>query len=98
MTDPSPFERDDHVDGTNRHAKPSRCRTCEGDRFVMVRLRSPERTMWMDEHGISPAKDSFHEEYAPCPDCNATTIEYWHHDGTRFRSMDAAAAREALRA
>ena len=83
---------------TNQAAKPSRCKTCEGDKFVMVRLRSPETTLWMEEHGLKANPASFHEEYAPCPDCNHTVIEYWHHDGTRFRSMDAAAAREALRA
>jgi hypothetical protein len=82
--------------GLNQHAKLSNCRTCGGDRFVMVRLRSADQSVWMEDHGFKP--NGFHEEYAPCPDCNATTIEYWHHDGTRFRSMDAAAAREALRA
>ncbi len=82
--------------GTNRASKPTRCTTCDGDKFVVVRLRSPEQTMLMKEKGITPSRDSFHEEMAPCPSCNPTVIEYWHHDGTRFRSMDAAAAREAL--
>ncbi len=91
------FGQDKKV-GTNQHAKPSQCRTCGGDRFVTVALRSPETTVWMSDHGIHAATDSFHEEVAPCPDCHPTVIEYWHHDGKRFRSMDAAAAREALRA
>ena len=57
------FGQDKKV-GTNQHAKPSQCRTCVGDRFVMVRLRSPERSVWMDDHGIPTSNNGFHEELA----------------------------------
>ena len=95
MTDTYGFE-DQPGPGTNRHSKASRCHRCHGDKFVLVRLRSPEQTMWMEEHGIRPSKNSFHEEYAGCPDCNPVVVEYWQGTGKRFRSMDAAETRRAL--
>ena len=82
---------------TNQSAKPTVCKTCDGDRFVTVRLRSPEQTAWMAEHNIEPRRDQFHEEVAPCPDCNPTLdASYFRHDGTRFRPMDPAAVRDTL--
>ena len=81
--------------GTNREAKPTSCVTCGGDRFVTVRLRSPEQTAWMNEHGIKANPKEFYEEVAPCPDCNPQEITYYTVNG-RFRSMDAAATRQAL--
>lgn len=73
------------------------CETCGGDRFVTVRLRSPDQTIWMTEHGIQANPREFHEEVAPCPDCNPTEISYWRHDRTKFTVMDPAAVREAIR-
>lgn len=94
MTD---FEFDqEKKDGVNLAAAPTKCRTCGGDRYVMVRLRSPDTTLWMSEHKLASSSRSFYEEMAPCPDCNAIVVEYWRHDRTLFRSMDAGAARQAL--
>ena len=82
--------------GTNRSAPVTRCETCGGDRFVTVRLRSPEQTLLMAEKNITPSRTSFYEETAPCPACNAVDVSYFRHDGSQFRSMDAAATRKAL--
>ena len=82
--------------GTNRSAKPTECATCGGDKFVVVRLRSPEQTAWMNDHGLKASRDSFHEEMAPCPDCNPIEVIYHLVGGKKFRSMDAAATRQAL--
>lgn len=61
--------------GTNRSAPVTDCATCGGDRFITVRLRSPEQTMWMKDRGIQPSTDSFHEEVAPCYTCNRAAYE-----------------------
>jgi hypothetical protein len=82
---------------TNRAVKPTRCPTCDGDRFVVARLRPPEQTAWMDEHNIKPSTTEMHEEYAPCPDCNPQEITWYRHDGSRFRGLDPAAVRQALK-
>lgn len=82
--------------GTNRAVPPTRCALCGGDRFVMVRLRSQEQTAWMAEHNIRPHKSDFHEEYATCPDCNPIQVEYYVTGSHKFRSMDAAATRQAM--
>ena len=93
----TPFEFDTGTTpGTNRSAPITRCTTCHGDRFVTVRLRSPEQTAWMNEHGIKANPKSFHEEVSPCPDCHPIEVEYYLMGGHRFRSMDAAATRQAL--
>lgn len=80
----------------NRSASVTDCRTCGGDRFVTVRLRSPEQTAWMADRGISPPADRFYEEVAPCPSCNPIEVTYWQADGRQFRSMDAHATRKAM--
>lgn len=74
---------------TNRSAATTACVTCGGDRFVVVRLRSPVQTMWMWERNIQPAHDSFYEEMAPCPDCNLSAYQ-------GLRTMDPAAVRQAI--
>lgn len=70
--------------GTNRSAPVRDCTTCGGDRFVTVRLRSPETTQWMLDHqhpkGHQPKASTreFHEEVAPCPSCAfGVTYDYW---------------------
>lgn len=90
-------ERKNRPQSTNRSVQPTRCSTCDGDRFVVVRLRSPDQTIWMDEHGIKANPKEFHEEHAPCPDCNPQEITWRRHDGSVFRVMDPAAVREALK-
>jgi hypothetical protein len=81
---------------TNRAAT-TRCSTCDGDRFVLVRLRPQKATAWMIDHNIKPSTTEMHEEYAPCPDCNPVEIKQFRYDGTVFRSMDPAAVRDTLR-
>lgn len=81
---------------TNQTGKHVVCRTCDGDRFVTVRLRSAEQTLWQAERNLVPSRNSFHEEVAPCPDCHQIEVSWWRHDGTRFRGMDPAAVRAAL--
>jgi hypothetical protein len=87
--------RKNRPQSTNRHVDTD-CATCGGDRFVTVRLRPQEQTMWMKERGIVPSKDSFHEEVACCPDCNPSDVSYFT-GGRKFRQMDPAAVRDALR-
>lgn len=86
----------DGTGGTNRSATPTRCELCGGDRYVTVRLRAPEQTAWMRQHGLKPSTVSFHEETAPCPDCHPVEITHWRFDGSLFKTMDAGAARHLL--
>lgn len=92
---------DGPTSGTNRSAPIHDCKTCGGDRFVTVRLRSPEITHWMSERmegkgAIRPRKDEFHEEVAPCPDCaTGITYDYWTV-GKRTQSPDSAWVREQM--
>ena len=74
--------------GTNQSARVTECSTCQGDRFVTVALRSPHNPN---------VKDRFYEEVAPCPDCNPIDVSYFRHDGTKFRGMDPAAVRQAIK-
>jgi len=82
--------------GTNRSAAITDCSTCGGDRFVTVRLRSPQQTQWMKDHGITPARDRFHEEVAPCPACGQAIDVSYYVEGKPFRPMDPAQVREAI--
>jgi hypothetical protein len=98
----SPFDMDDVNPATNRSAPVRDCLTCGGDKFVTVRLRKPQMTMWMSENqhpkGHQPHvhESEMHEEVAPCPSCNADlVVEYWI-PGHHFRSMDAQQTREAM--
>ncbi len=72
--------------GTNQHST-SECATCSGDRFVVVALRKPQTTQWMQEHNIVADESQMIEEMAPCPDCGAVV------PGT----MDPGRVREMLR-
>jgi hypothetical protein len=71
------------------------CPTCEGDRFVVVSTRQPFQTAWMKRHGHQIG-ESCYEEWAPCPDCNATIHEMRRHDGTKIATPDAARTRELM--
>jgi hypothetical protein len=83
--------------GTNRSLAVTECRTCHGDRFVNVRLRSPRQSFWMAKKGFAPSRDSFHEEVAGCPDCNPIhDIDGYFPGGKKFRVMDPAAVRQAM--
>lgn len=73
--------------GANRPIKPSRCDTCGGDKWIVVRLPSPVTTLWMQERGLQASTTSFHEESAPCYVCNRTAYD-------SIRGMDAALAQQ----
>jgi ssDNA-binding Zn-finger/Zn-ribbon topoisomerase 1 len=93
----SDYEIGKNSPSTNQHAKATDCPTCGGDKFVTVRLRSQEQTMWMKEHVILPNPNSFHEEVAACPDCHTNVDASYFTGGRKFRPMDPAAVRDALR-
>lgn len=80
---------------TNLHTVTD-CSTCGGDRFVLVRMRTPTRSVWMEEHGIEPNEDAGYEEYAACPDCNLADTSHWSADGTRAAALDPAKVRELI--
>jgi len=72
------------------------CKTCGGDRFVLVATRKPVESTWMQEKELKPRGEI--EEMAPCPDCNAgVDTSFWRGDGTKFRSPDPARVREMMR-
>jgi len=82
--------------GTNRSLAVTECRTCGGDRFVTVSLRSPRQSYWMSKKGIVPPRDRFYEEVAGCPDCNTIHDLDYFPGGKKFRLMDPAAVRQAM--
>lgn len=74
------------------------CPTCSGDLFVLVSMRKPTRTQWMEDQGIDvPASGSMMEEYAPCPDCNPDcNTSFPRHNGTVFHGPDTGLVRERM--
>ena len=83
--------------GTNLHADATVCKTCGGDRFVLVSRRPIVASIWMKEHGIEPPETEGIEEMAPCPDCNASANpSFERHDGSMARSLDPARVRELM--
>lgn len=82
--------------GTNRSAPSTQCRTCGGDRFVVVGSRPVVQTQWMREHGIEVSGSAAHEEYAPCPDCNPADASFRRFDGTMANPPDPAKVRQLM--
>ncbi len=81
-SEPTDFAFDEpKAAGVNLHSE-SKCRTCDGDRFVVV--------------GLRPVKNGGIEEYAPCPDCNPIDVSFHRHNGTIARSLDPAKVRELM--
>jgi hypothetical protein len=73
------------------------CKTCGGDRFVVVSTRAPMQSPWMKERGITPPADERIEEMAPCPECNAAaSTEFRRYDGTMAKTPDPAKTREMM--
>ena len=73
------------------------CNTCGGDRFVLVALRTPETTDWMNRHGFKAKEDQPIEELAPCPDCNPTAnTSFRRHDGMEVTCPDPARVRQMM--
>jgi len=84
--------------GANLGSKPSNCRTCDGDRFVVVATRRIKATVWMKERKIEPPVTDPPEEYAPCPDCNASAdTSFFRHDRTLARTLDPAQVRQMMK-
>lgn len=85
------------VNQANQAARYEACATCQGDRFVVVSLRKPVTTAWMEEHGVLADESQMIEEMAPCPDCNPNVNTSFHRpDGTQFRGPDPARVREMM--
>lgn len=81
---------------TNRHASVD-CQTCGGDRFVHVSSRKSKRTAWMETKGIEPNDQHLVEEYASCPDCNAScATSFRRYSGTMAVPPDPARVREMM--
>lgn len=73
------------------------CPTCKGDRTVMVALRKPETTTWMEAHGLKADESQMIEEYAPCPDCNSgANTSFRRPDGFEVVCPDPALVRQWL--
>lgn len=72
------------------------CATCKGDRFVLVATRPAAQTDWMQKRGFEPQSPGM-EEYAPCPECNASAdTSFYRHDNTEFRAPDPATVRRLM--
>ena len=80
--------------GANLHSKTTNCRTCGGDRFVLVALRSAKASTWMQQRGMKVPAVEDAGEYAACPDCSTVDTSFRRHDGTIARSLDPATVRE----
>jgi len=82
--------------GANLHSTVD-CKSCGGDRFVVVSLRAPVQSSWMREKGIKPRTDLPIDELAACPDCNAAAdTSFRRHDGTIARALDPAKVRQFM--
>lgn len=73
------------------------CKTCSGNRFVVVALRKPQATDWMKKHGLQVPSEEMTEEYAPCPDCAGNVdASFRRFDGSLAVPPDPAAVRKLL--
>ena len=70
------------------------CKTCGGNRFVLVGRRQAVQSMWMRERGLKPSGSI--EEYAACPDCNPANTSFRRADGSVAKALDPAKVRELL--
>ncbi len=86
------------VSGSNLHSKASDCRTCGGDRLVVVTVRPAVATTRMTKLGIKLPKVDGMEEWAPCPDCNTAADPFFYRaDGSQARALDPAKIREWMK-
>ena len=83
---------------TNQSAAATDCKTCNGERFVLVGLRAPTQSAWMRQHGIKPAAHPI-EEWAACPDCHSVDATFRRgSDGRLVVQMDPAVVRQRMKA
>lgn len=82
---------------SSRILDPVSCKTCAGDKFVLISLRSPETSEWMRLHKISACVDDKIEELAPCPDCNSgANTSFRRPDGTEISCPDSSRVRDLM--
>lgn len=81
--------------GSNLHQNVA-CKTCGGDRFVLVQKRRPQQSSWMRDHGIKPRSELLIDEYSACPDCNPADTSFWRHDRSRAEALDPAKVRQLM--
>ncbi len=77
--------------GSNLHGKASNCRTCGGDKLVVVAIRAAVATSRMTKLGIKLPKVDGMEEWAPCYTCaRDLDTSFFRPDGSLARSLDPA--------
>lgn len=84
------------ISGSTPALEAGLCRTCLGDKIVVVQTRPPQQSAWMADRGIEPSTESGFEECAPCPDCNADADIAYSVLGRDFRPMDEAMVRQRM--
>lgn len=96
------FDNDDWQPSgeTKRHATnvsvSVECKTCGGDRFVLVGSRPPTISPWMTERGIHP-QGLMTDEMAACFSCNpAADTTFRRFDGSLAKGLDPAKTRELM--
>jgi hypothetical protein len=72
------------------------CRTCLGDKVVLVQTRPAKQSQWMAERGIEPSTESGYEECVPCPDCNAAADTSYSVLGKDYVPMDEPTVRQRM--
>ncbi len=81
----------------NLQGKASDCRTCGGDRLVVVAIRAPVQSSWMKKRGIKIPQTAGMEEWAPCPDCSTADPSFFRADGSQARALDPGKVREWMK-
>ncbi len=81
----------------NLQGKASDCRTCGGDRLVVVTVRAAVATSQMTKLGIKLPKVDGMEEWAACPDCSTADPSFFRADGSQARALDPAKVREWMK-
>ncbi len=86
------------VAGSNLHGKANDCRTCGGDKLVVVAIRSAVQSSWMKKRGIKIPQTEGMEEWAPCPDCDTgANPSFFRADGSQARALDPGKVREWMK-
>lgn len=89
--------RQREAQATNQSTVNTQCDVCDGHRFVLVGTRPVTQTNFQRTHGITPREGAVEEEYAVCPQCNASCdSSFRRHDGTMARALDPEKVRELM--
>ena len=81
----------------NLQGKASDCRTCGGDRLVVVTVRAAVATSQMTKLGIKLPKVDGMEEFSPCPECSTADPSFFRADGSQARALDPGKVREWMK-